>query len=167
MKVIKIFLSLMFAAIILVSCGPSPRHLRSLNDDYFRTGFLSDDLYQVIVTGNPDPNVKGLVARRESARLNALSDIDDSIVDSLYSEWKSTRGASLKGIPEVKFRNYIRSQLSVFIDSGCIVEKYYNQDHSISIVYRIHSSNLRDAIVSLTIPDKLILDGEKTNETST
>jgi len=157
----------MFTAIILVSCGPSPRHLRSLNNDYFRTGFLSDDLYQVIVTGNPDPNVKGLVARRESSRLNALSGIDNSIVSKLYYEWKSMHGKALEGIPEVKFRNYIRSQLSSFIDKGCIVEKYYNQDHSISIVYRIHSLNLRNTIASLNIPDELILDGEKTNETST
>jgi len=167
LKVVKIFLSLMFTAIILVSCGPSPRHLRSLNNDYFRTGFLSDDLYQVIVTGNPDPNVKGLVARRESSRLNALSGIDNSIVSKLYYEWKSMHGKALEGIPEVKFRNYIRSQLSSFIDKGCIVEKYYNQDHSISIVYRIHSLNLRNTIASLNIPDELILDGEKTNETST
>ncbi len=167
MKVVKIFLSLMFTTVILVSCGPSPQHLRSLNNDYFRTGFLSNDLYQVIVIGNPDPNVKGLVARRESARLNALSGIDHSIVNKLYSEWKSMQGNALEGIPEAKFRNYIRSQLSVFIDRGCIVEKYYNQDHSISIVYRIHSSNLRDSIASLNIPDELISDGEKTNETST
>jgi hypothetical protein len=166
LKAVKNILSLLFVGSILMSCGPNPQYLRSLNDDYFRTGFLSDNLYQVIVTGNPDPNVKGLVARRESARLNALSDIDASIVDRLYSEWKSMRGSSLKGIPEEKYRNYMRVQLSGFIHKGCIVEKFYNQDHSISIVYRIHSTNLRDTIASLRLPDGLILNGEKTDETS-
>ena len=109
------------AVILVVSCGPSPEYLRSLHKDYFTTGFLSSDLYQAVITGSPDENVKGLVARRESARMNAISDLENRVLHKLYNEWKRHHGNDLKNIPEKKYREAVTTGLSTFVEKGRIV----------------------------------------------
>ena len=149
-----------------MSCGPSPEYLRSLNRDFFTTGFLNSDLYQAVIKGSPDENVKGLVARRESARMNAISDLENQVLQKLYGEWKMQHGNDLEDIPEEQYRGAVTAELSTFVYKGRVVEKYYNQDHSISLVYRIHGNNLRSKIQSISVPSEITGKGEKKDATS-
>jgi len=166
LKKIILLSHLLVAVIVLVSCGAGPEYLRSLHNDYTTPGFLNPDLYQAVITGTPDENVRGLVARRESARMNALPRVKEHVIRELYTEWKTSRGSHLEGIPEENYRKDVMGKLADFVDRGCVVEKYYNRDHSISVVYRIHAGNLRDKIFSIQVPGEPTGKGEDKDATS-
>jgi hypothetical protein len=161
-KVIIILTIIFFASL---SCTIKYYDANKLLNDYTTEGFLDRDHYQVIITGKPDKEAKGLVASRESALKSAKSDMNNKIITSLvnYSLNYHSKKLNIKNMNDIKnltdAKKDLSEKLQEFFQFGYTAFEYYNHDNSAVLVYRIFKEDLVDKVES--IKPSLILTEDK------
>ena len=149
---------LFLAAVILsatISCTIKYYDTNKLLNDYTTEGFLDRDHYQVIITGKPDKDAKGLVASRESALKNAKATMNDKIITDLvnYNLNYHLKILKIKNINDINNLSEAKKELSEkfqeFFQYGYMAFEYYNFDNSAVLVYRIFKEDLVDKIEAI------------------
>jgi hypothetical protein len=139
---------------------------QKLINDYTTEGFLDRDHYQVIITGKPDKDAKGLAVSRESALKNAKAAMNDKITASLvnYCLNYHLNKLNIKNVNDIKnladAKKELSEKLQELFQYGEIAFEYYNFDYSAVLVYRLFKDGLADRIE--TIKPTLMLKENKT-----
>ncbi|MCU0821084.1 MAG: hypothetical protein MUC95_01255 [Spirochaetes bacterium] len=154
--IIKILITAIAGLCVLTSaCTIKYYDTDKLLNDYKTEGFLDRDHFQVVVTGIPDKESRGLVYRREAALRNAKSKLEDTAVERLsaYSLDSQVKKLNLKNVNDILNKNDIKSVLNEkmreFLKYGFVAFEYYNEDCSAVLVYRIFKDDLVDDIDSV------------------
>jgi hypothetical protein len=171
MKNYKSIASIFFIFILLASLNCTIKYYdtNKLLNDYTTEGFLDRDHYQVITTGKPDKDAKGLAVSRESALKNAKALMNDKITASLvnYSLNYNLKLLNLKNVNDIKNLEDAKKELSgkfqEFFQYGETAFEYYNFDYSAVLVYRLFKDGLADNIES--IKPYLIITEDKAQRT--
>lgn len=123
--------------------------------NFTTNGFLDANHFQAIVTGYPDNKDMGLVNKRESSIKKAKQKINKTVINQL-SQYCIKYNARKNGItntatiPDLMMKTIeIKQKLHPFLRYGQVAFKYYNEDHSAVIVYRIVKEELKNDIESI------------------
>jgi hypothetical protein len=135
--------SIILAAGLILSCG-SLTLSGEAGKNYTTEGFLDDNHFQALITGNPDPGAQGLVEKRESAFIAVKSQAADSALEKMAGF--ICRNSSAKR--DKKSISEIAAGLSRYKKYGYMAEEYYNEDSSVVLVYRFGKKGLRQEIES-------------------
>ncbi|GAF92953.1 unnamed protein product, partial [marine sediment metagenome] len=119
--------------------------------------FLNSNCFQVIIEQSPDKNRRGLVNKRENASLKVKSNINEIILNRLFKycinhnikKNKIIDANENLNFPEVK--KSISDKFKSYLSYGSIAEKYYKEDNSIVVIYRIFKNDLKNEIESIEI----------------
>lgn len=120
-------------------------------------GFLDTDHFQAIITGYPDKKQKGLVDKRQSSIEKAKLQIKKTVIDKLSTycikhQVQKKGIASTATIPNLTMKTIeIKQKLYPFLKYGQVAFRYYNEDHSAVIVYRIVKEKLKKDIESIDV----------------
>jgi hypothetical protein len=164
----KIFnaIVLFLAAVIFsasINCTIKYYDTNKLLNDYATEGFLDRDHYQVIITGKPDKDAKGLVASRESALKNAKAVMNEKIIANLVN-YNLNYHLKIKNINDINNLSQAKKELSEkfqeFFQYGNMAFEYYNFDNSAVLVYRIFKEDLIDKIEAIK-PSLIIKEDKK------
>jgi hypothetical protein len=161
---VLIILTLVFSASL--NCTIKYYDANKLLNDYTTEGFLDRDHYQVIITGKPDKDAKGLVTSRESALKSAKADMNNKIITSLvnYSLNYHSKKLNIKNMNDIKnladAKKGLSEKLQVFFQYGYTAFEYYNFDNSAVLVYRIFKEDLVDNIESVN-PSFILAEDKK------
>ena len=126
-----------------------------LLNDYKTEGFLDRDHFQVVITGTPDKESRGLVFKRESALRVAKSRMEDVVIDKLvsYSVDYQVKELHLKDADDILNMDEIKRSLKIemceYFKYGCIAFEYYNEDCTAVLVYRIFKDELVEDLESV------------------
>lgn len=126
-----------------------------LLNDYKTEGFLDRDHFQVIVTGTPNKESRGLVFRREAALRNAKSRLEDVVIDKLvsYSVDNQVKNLSLKMADDIlnmeEMKKSLGEKMRQYLKYGNIAFEYYNEDCTAVLVYRIFKDELVEDVESV------------------
>jgi hypothetical protein len=154
LHVIAIFLSAVILSASL-SCTIKYYDTNKLLNDYTTEGFLDRDHYQVIITGIPDKEAKGLVASRESALKNAKAEMNSKVIASLikYNLNYNYKLLNIKNANDIQnseeIKKYLSDQMQEFLRYGQIAFEYYKENFSAILVYRIFKDDLAAKIESI------------------
>ncbi|MFH0974353.1 MAG: hypothetical protein V1874_01060 [Spirochaetota bacterium] len=149
---------LLFAAVILsasLNCTIKYYDTNRLLNDYTTEGFLDRDHYQVIITGMPDKEARGLVASRESALKNAKAEMDNKVITNLikYNLNYNYKLSNIKNANDIQNSDEIKKNLiqemREFLRYGQIAFEYYKENYSAVLVYRIFKEDLAGKIESI------------------
>jgi hypothetical protein len=152
-SIVSILLTIILSA--LPNCTIKYYDTNKLLNDYTTEGFLDRDHYQVIITGKPDKDAKGLVASRESALKNAKTVMNDKIIANLvnYSLNYHSKILKIKNINDINNLSEAKKELSEkfqeFFQYGNMAFEYYNFDNSAVLVYRIFKEDLVEKIEAI------------------
>jgi hypothetical protein len=126
----------LLAALTLLSCvdcaglGGVKKETLNFTDE----GFISDDIFQVIIKGFPDKKAKTLVEQRETARASAAAQAENTPLSKLAAYICAGQTDGIFETIEAlqKHKKY-----------GSIYEEYYLIDNSAVIVYRFRKNGLK------------------------
>ena len=157
MKSSHIAAYIILSIIVLASFSCTIRYYdtNKLLNDYKTEGFLDRDHYQVIITGIPNKEAKGLVARRESALNEAKIMMNNKVINSLvnYSINYHSKKENIKNINEIhnlaEVKKILALEFQSFLSLGYTAFEYYNPDNSVVLVYRLFKDDLIDKIESI------------------
>jgi hypothetical protein len=153
LTIVLILFTIILSAFL--SCTIKYYDTNKLINDYTTEGFLDRDHYQVIITGKPDKDTKGLVASRESALKNAKAVMNEKIIASLvnYDFNYHLKLLNIKNVNDIKNLDDARKELSEkfqeFFQYGETAFEYYNPDFSAVLVYRLFKDGLAEKIESI------------------
>ncbi len=149
-----------------LSCTIKYYDTNKLLNDYTTEGFLDRDHYQVIITGKPDKDAKGLVASRESALKNAKAVMNEKIIASLvnYNLNYNSNKLNIKNMNDIQNSDEAKKELSEkfreFFQYGNTAFEYYNFDNSAVLVYRIFKDDLVEKIEAIKRPNANTIDAK-------
>lgn len=145
---------LLASAITLASCASAVPPDLNQAKDFTSTGFIDDGTLQVIVVAEADKSVRGLVARRDSARKNAERNFAElaagGIADFRLGQCpKNTHAPQSRGQQSIDQKRALMESSRLFVENGKRVAEYYREDESLVIVFRIAKSGIRSDIDAL------------------
>lgn len=127
----------------LISCGSDPGTETYVEgEDYVTEGFLDDETFQVVAEGTwPDElaNARKIIKRnraKEGALLKAQTRVMELFKGyALKAKSGAESGVGLGEVAIKKIEGYGRG--------GSIVNTTYDEEDNCSVVYRLHSDNLK------------------------
>lgn len=147
-----------------LACSTQPVTTRQLAGDFTTEGFIDRDNFQVIVTGSPDKKSKGLVQSRESARKDAETKLESTVLKKL-SDYALQSFFKRTSIDVSKINNYsalaetCTLKMRGYLSYASVAFEYYNEDRSAVLVIRVYKKNLIDELESFSTP--IELNGEQ------
>lgn len=157
-----LILLLALAAWFGAGCSPQTRDSHELRT----SGFIQDNYYQAILEIDADEAAKGLVAKRDSAYLNAKKvNLDDLAADNIsqYCVERGIQDGSIirnkKETNVVQIKSSLLGRVKPLARGGRIIFTYYNEKNSLVIGYRIYNTGFKkkieDIIKSLDIKNEI------------
>ncbi len=151
----KIAVYIIMLCVSFSACTIKYYDTNKLLNDYKTEGFLDRDHFQVVITGSPDKESRGLVAKREAAFRNAKSRLEDGVIDRLvsYSVDNQVKKSGIKDVKDILNMDEVKRELVAgmreYLRYGRVAFEYYNEDCSAVLVYRIFKDDLVDDIESV------------------
>jgi hypothetical protein len=145
---------LIFPLLISQSCSMQLKNSMEIKTN----GFLTDNCYQALIEIEPDETARGLVAKRESAYLNAKkADLNILAVENLANYCIDTQlktgiiDKTKKNFDHVTHKNALLQHIRSIAGSGSIAFIFFNEKNSMIIGYRIFTIGFKkklDAIIT-------------------
>jgi hypothetical protein len=150
MKPLHVINALLLLVLSFISaCSVQTKNILEINTN----GFLNDNCYQAILVFDPDDNVNGLVAKRESAYLKAKkADLINLTLEKLTFTCLANK---LQARVADKYKrdmlldtlkNNAMIQVKGFVEGGSIAFVYYNEKNSIIIGYQLSKPGLKGRV---------------------
>ncbi len=138
-KILFLCLIFFFSFLLLFSCSGTQE---TDPDSYMDEGFITGDIFQTSVTGNPDKYAVGLVEQRKTAYVNAeyvlVKTAVYRIARHICSDDSITREKLNKTVQYLLDEEYDKK--------GYIYETYYTDKNKAVIVYRFKDKDLKKRI---------------------
>jgi hypothetical protein len=146
-------LFIIISLLILSTAGCSLyRTTHVTSHDYNLTGFLTDEVFQILIIEKPDSGKEGLVRQRESAFMKASSNARHKAVMK-YTEYMVD--LYLKSHRENTFTKGDYAALVKTIESFSLLIhpafEYYLDDNSVVLGYRLHTTNLKRRTIAVIV----------------
>jgi hypothetical protein len=148
----SILLSLVYIPIAASRCADFPRHNSIQDVDISKEGFIGNDILRLSIVAVPDANVKGLVARRESAQNKAALKFDE-LLGKKIAEYRKTAIPSCKTAEDKTLISLSKD----FMQHTTKIAEYFKEDESIVIIVQISLKNLKNAFECQQTKEKKIL----------
>jgi hypothetical protein len=148
---IPIKIIICFLIFLNISCGYKVIKFESVDEIQY-DGFINTNLYQTIITAQPDKDTTGHVDQRDSAYLNAKKVLADTVASNLVKyciKKKNPNSVENFKISEESVSK-LKAKLYKYVNYGKIAFEYYNENNSIVLGYRIEKNGLKYEIESLS-----------------
>ena len=142
-------ISFFFFLVLILSCG-----IQIKDGDLDRAGFLNDNCIQLLLKFSPAEGASGLVNSRNSAYQNYRQQLYDNALEQLSELYFNEKLKNEKKISSIELKKNLEEQLTPIIKKGHVAAEYYDEDHSLVVVYRIKRTDIKKIIESIDLTEK-------------
>lgn len=141
---------------MLSGCAIQHRDDNSALNNFNRSGFLGDDIYQVIIIGKPDSSLT-LNEQRDSAHKAAITNISSvarkAIIDEIIKFYLDKQEAKKNdGLADINIlMPQIENEAGKYLKYGAVFDEYYDSNNNAVILYRFKYSNLKNELKNITL----------------
>jgi len=113
--------------------------------DFFTTGHLSENVFQVIIRQPPSKKLKkdSIILQREDAFITARSDLESLIAHAVF-DFKYGQNQNL-----TRSKKYYLNLFRRYHKVSNVVREYYEEDNTLVFVVRIYKKHIKKEINSL------------------
>lgn len=149
---LKLLLIICLAGLFPISCKYQVKNFQNV-PEFQHEGFINSNIYQAIITSQPEKDIAGHVNQRDSAYMNARKILTRSVAENLakYCIDKKTSGRSASIYITKESESNLKEKLYKYVNYGKIIYEYYNEDNSVVLGFRIEKNGLKSEIEALPI----------------